>query len=132
MKTRKTNYNGILRKINQVYTKIKSNDLPIIIIADQLKDGRWKIAQTTKDYKRTDFIIDTSEEFENYLKTISGIDCTVIIDDEFEKFSDDLITKVTKECTNEELKSIIAGENDEQIIKEKVKKIIGDERNEIN
>ena len=134
MKARKINYKSVIKKLKAVQSEIKSKEKILIVLAEKLNNGSYRIAETTKEYKRKDFIIENEKEFNNYIENLKNEECTVIIDDELISLTEEVSEKITKQCTKKELKTIINDLEEtetDKIILKNIKTITGDDENEI-
>lgn len=134
MKARKINYKSVIKKLKAVQSEIKSKEKILIVLAEKLNNGSYRIAETTKEYKRKDFIIENEKEFNNYIENLKNEECTVIIDDELISLTEEISEKITKQCTKKELKTIINDLEEtetDKIILKNIKTITGDDENEI-
>ena len=134
MKARKINYKSVIKKLKAVQSEIKSKEKILIVLAEKLNNGSYRIAETTKEYKRKDFIIENEKEFNNYIENLKNEECTIIIDDELISLTEEISEKITKQCTKKELKTIINDLEEtetDKIILKNIKTITGDDENEI-
>ena len=134
MKARKINYKSVIKKLKAVQSEIKSKEKILIVLAEKLNNGSYRIAETTKEYKRKDFIIENEKEFNNYIENLKNEECTVIIDDELISLTEEISEKITKQCTKKELKTIINDLEETETDKirlKNIKTITGDDENEI-
>ena len=134
MKARKINYKSVIKKLKAVQSEIKSKEEILIVLAEKLNNGSYRIAETTKEYKRKDFIIENEKEFNNYIENLKNEECTIIIDDELISLTEEVSEKITKQCTKKELKTIINDLEEtetDKIILKNIKTITGDDENEI-
>ncbi len=134
MKARKINYKSVIKKLKAVQSEIKSKEKILIVLAEKLNNGSYRIAETTKEYKRKDFIIENEKEFNNYIENLKNEECTIIIDDELISLTEEVSEKITKQCTKKELKTIINDLEEtetDKIILKNIKTITGDDENEI-
>lgn len=134
MKARKINYKSVIKKLKAVQSEIKSKEEILIVLAEKLNNGSYRIAETTKEYKRKDFIIENEKKFNNYIENLKNEECTIIIDDELISLTEEVSEKITKQCTKKELKTIINDLEEtetDKIILKNIKTITGDDENEI-
>ena len=134
MKARKINYKSVIKKLKAVQSEIKSKEKILIVLAEKLNNGSYRIAETTKEYKRKDFIIENEKKFNNYIENLKNEECTIIIDDELISLTEEVSEKITKQCTKKELKTIINDLEEtetDKIILKNIKTITGDDENEI-
>ena len=134
MKARKINYKSVIKKLKAVQSEIKSKEKILIVLAEKLNNGSYRIAETTKEYKRKDFIIENEKKFNNYIENLKNEECTIIIDDELISLTEEISEKITKQCTKKELKTIINDLEEtetDKIILKNIKTITGDDENEI-
>lgn len=109
MKARKTNYNLIQKRVNEIHKNIKTEAKPIIIIAELLDNGSYKVLENIKNGKQRQLKFKNEAEFSKYLGTLEK--CTIIIDDYLEKLDTDILDDIFKAMPVEELR-IIAMDNE--------------------
>lgn len=102
----KNKYKIILKKLENIKIP-KENTEPLIILAEKLKNGSYQIAETFKNYKRKDFIIENEDKFNNFIEQINQEECTIIIDDILNCIPKPMANKIVLNCTDEELNTII-------------------------
>ena len=110
----KNKYKIILKKLENIKVP-KNNTTPIIILAEKLENGNYQIAETFKNYKRKDFIIENEDKFNNFIEQIKQEECTIIIDDILNCISRPMANKIVLNCTDEELYTIINNEEGKEI-----------------
>lgn len=104
MKARKTNYSLIQKRVNEIHKNIKTESKPIIIIAELLDNGSYKVLENIKNGKQRQLKFKNEVEFNKYLDTLEK--CTVIIDDYLEKLDTDILDDTLKAMPVEELRII--------------------------
>lgn len=110
----KNKYKIILKKLENIKVP-KNNTTPIIILAEKLENGSYQIAETFKNYKRKDFIIENEDKFNNFIEQINQEECTIIIDDILNCIPKPMANKIVLNCTDEELYTIINNEEGKEI-----------------
>lgn len=127
MKSKKINYKSILQRLKEIQVEKNKADDVIIVIAEKQQDGTYWIAQTNRDYKRKDFFLKGEDKFNNYIEKLDRENCTIIINDEIASMTDEINSRITKNCTDEELHTLIEiaeKSTDTEIIdNEKIEKI---------
>lgn len=124
MKARKTNYSLIQKRVNEIHKNIKTESKPIIIIAELLDNGSYKVLENIKNGKQRQLKFKNEVEFNKYLDTLEK--CTVIIDDYLEKLDTDILDDTLKAMPVEELRIIAMDDNlnKNEIMVKNIKKII--------
>lgn len=124
MKARKTNYSLIQKRVNEIHKNIKTESNPIIIIAELLDNGSYKVLENIKNGKQRQLKFKNEVEFNKYLDTLEK--CTVIIDDYLEKLDTDILDDTLKAMPVEELRIIAMDDNlnKNEIMVKNIKKII--------
>lgn len=124
MKARKTNYSLIQKRVNEIHKNIKTESKPIIIIAELLDNGSYKVLENIKNGKQRQLKFKNEVEFNKYLDTLEK--CTVIINDYLEKLDTDILDDTLKAMPVEELRIIAMDDNlnKNEIMVKNIKKII--------
>lgn len=120
MSFRKTNYKEIFKKITKLDKKRIETKNTSLIFATKLPNGTYEVQETLSSGKTKEFILQTEEELERYSEEKKGTDCLFVIDDILSGGDPIIMESITKECSNEELKTII-----EEIEKEELGEIQG-------
>lgn len=109
----KNNYKAILKRLENIkFTK--GSITPLIIIAEKLENGSYRIIETFGDYKRKEFIIENEEKFNDFMGKIDQEKCTIIIDDILSNITQQLGMKAILNCTDEELYTILNEEEGQE------------------
>lgn len=120
MKARKTNYNLIQKRVNEIHKNIKTEAKPIIIIAELLDNGSYKVLENIKNGKQRQLKFKNEVEFNKYLDTLEK--CTVIINDYLEKLDTDILDDTFEVMSVEELR--ILAEDDVDLDENEKNKIM--------
>lgn len=102
MKARKTNYSLIQKRVNEIHKNIKTESKPIIIIAELLDNGSYKVLENIKNGKQRQLKFKNEAEFSKYLDTLEK--CTVIVDDWIKELDDSILDDTFKAMPVEELR----------------------------
>lgn len=122
MKARKTNYSLIQKRVNEIHKNIKTESKPIIIIAELLDNGSYKVLENIKNGKQRQLKFENEVEFNKYLDTLEK--CTVIIDDYLEKLDTDILDDTFKTMSVEELRIIAIDDESIETSEEEREKIL--------
>lgn len=122
MKARKTNYSLIQKRVNEIHKNIKTESKPIIIIAELLDNGSYKVLENIKNGKQRQLKFENEVEFNKYLDTLEK--CTVIIDDYLEKLDTDILDDTFKAMSVEELRIIAIDDESIETSEEEREKIL--------
>lgn len=122
MKARKINYNLIQKKIGELHRNIKTETAPVIVIAEVLANGSYKVLENIKNGKQRQLKFENEVEFNKYLDTLEK--CTVIIDDYLEKLDTDILDDTFKAMSVEELRIIAIDDESIETSEEEREKIL--------
>lgn len=120
MKARKTNYSLIQKRVNEIHKSIKTESKPIIIIAELLDNGSYKVLENIKNGKQRQLKFKNEAEFSKYLDTLEK--CTVIVDDWIKELDDSILDDTFEAMSVEELR--ILADNDVDLDENEKNKIM--------